>query len=1057
MRPLELEMTAFGSYAETTRVPFAQLRQGLYLVAGDTGAGKTTIFDAVVFALFGKASGKDRTPAMLHSDFVEKSVDTVVRLRFEEGGKEYEVHRSIHFPKKKGADGAYGDQQISALLTEPDREPTEGAEKVTRRVETLLGLNAEQFRKIVMLAQGEFREFLKADSDKKNEILGKLFDNSAYLRYQNLLSGARDELARRRNARREELQQLMCSGFRLPEGLPEGAEEGFLPEHPALLENLRRLTEEEEEKLDILGREREETRRRISELDTKKGAAETLNARFDALEKLRQELAALEAGREEMDRLRRSLERSETAFHRVRPVLEDRDRAEQALTLGRAELLERKRETEAREQALELARAEAGENEARERRLRELERQLEDLEEQTRRLLELEKSRGQLQTLRRETAAASSRREELERSCEEKERQLRQLRDRLEQLEGSEALALQRQGEWERIRDRCDGLNKLLREVETIDGEQRTLEQESEKLGRLTEEALRAEEEYHRLYRRFLAGQAGLMARELRKKIADGGEAACPVCGSRVCAGEEAAFAVLEPDVPDQTRVDGAKRALDRAERERSRQDKLREAEAARVQSRKDSALADAVELLSGSPDWEQLNDGRIQAAISAADREKAAAAAALQEAREREKERRELRTALPGLEQRLREGQSDRDALTAQLQDLQSRTETLDALVRERAEGMSYASREEAERAGEALREEQTELRHALERNARALEDAKTLRDTALGSLREKEDLVRRRQQDCLTAEEALERILRATGFADALQAREALPPADTADPAHWLRLQRQRLSDWESERGHKSRQLEQQERELAGKQPVDLDTLLEDLDEANARYASCSEAWGRQENLLANHRLVLEKASEAKKALAAGERGWQRLERLGSLAAGVNSEGGRLSFDRYVMGAVFREILEMANRRMDTMSGGRYQLVHRSGADRRNAKAGLEIQVLDLSTGQLRGSESLSGGEGFFTSLALALGLADVVQNRSGGKSLDALFIDEGFGSLSGGVLDKALDVLGQLSEGKRLVGIISHVEQLEESIPQKIRVVSGERGSSLRVELA
>ena len=207
--------------------------------------------------------------------------------------------------------------------------------------------------------------------------------------------------------------------------------------------------------------------------------------------------------------------------------------------------------------------------------------------------------------------------------------------------------------------------------------------------------------------------------------------------------------------------------------------------------------------------------------------------------------------------------------------------------------------------------------------------------------------------------------------------------------------------------------------------------------------------------ENLLLNHRQVLQRAAEARLALAGSDRSWKRLERLGNLAAGMNSEGGKLSFDRYAMGAVFREILEMANRRMDTMSGGRYQLIHRSSADRRNAKAGLEIQVLDLSTGQLRGSESLSGGEGFFTSLSLALGLADVVQNRAGGRSLDALFIDEGFGSLSGGVLDKALEVLGQLSEGRRLVGIISHVEQLEECIPQKIRVVSGEKGSSLRIE--
>ena len=235
MRPIFLEMTAFGSYAAKTAVPFDELNHGLYLITGDTGAGKTTLFDAIMFALYGMASGSDRSSDMMHCDFVEKSVDTVVTLRFQQRDQQYEVTRTIHYPKKRGTADRYGDGAVSAVLTEPDRAPTEGAGKVTARCTELLGMNAEQFRKIVMLAQGEFREFLKADSDKKNEILGKLFDNTPYIRFQSLLGGARDGLRDRRAEQRERIDRIMKHALPFPEDMNDEERNRYLPEKPRLI------------------------------------------------------------------------------------------------------------------------------------------------------------------------------------------------------------------------------------------------------------------------------------------------------------------------------------------------------------------------------------------------------------------------------------------------------------------------------------------------------------------------------------------------------------------------------------------------------------------------------------------------------------------------------------------------------------------------------------------------------------------------------------------------------------------------------------------------------
>ncbi len=234
-----------------------------------------------------------------------------------------------------------------------------------------------------------------------------------------------------------------------------------------------------------------------------------------------------------------------------------------------------------------------------------------------------------------------------------------------------------------------------------------------------------------------------------------------------------------------------------------------------------------------------------------------------------------------------------------------------------------------------------------------------------------------------------------------------------------------------------------------------TDISVLGEQIAQAETALRTANEACVQWEKRLENHRITRERIAGAKSALTESDRAWNRLDRLADLAAGTSGEGGKLSFDRYVMGAVFQEILELANQRLNIMSGGKYELIHQTGAGRRNAKAGLEVEVLDMATGRQRSSKSLSGGETFLVSLALALGLSDVVQSHAGGRKIDALFIDEGFGSLDSDTLDTALYVLNQLTEGSCLVGIISHVGRLEESIPQKIRVRNNGGGSRLQFE--
>ena len=958
MRPLQLEMTAFGSYAEKTTVPFERLRHGLYLVTGDTGAGKTTIFDAITFALYGKASGSERSADMLHCDHVSKGIDTVVTLRFTQGGKAYTVTRTIHFAKKRGTD-QFGDGQIDALLLEPEGKTAEGNKRVTERCEELLGLNADQFRKIIMLAQGEFREFLDADSDKKNEILGKLFDNAPYLYYEKLLAGARDTLRDRRAEQTVRLQSLMQTVFDCPSEIPEEEREGFLPGHPQLLENLAALLEREEQEALSLAQTRDSWSGRAAALHRCEAAAESTARAAAALGQTETELEAL----------------------RQRLVREN-----QALTAAQADA---EADTETQQELEELG-----------VRIHALDEQLPRYRELT--LLEAKQAQAQA-----DLAAVRRQRATQEAELQTLSRELGQLRQTQSELDGAEAEALACRNQSESARATWEGLSELRSRREEIRREAQNLARERQSLDSMTREALTAVERHAELYRLFLAGQAGLLGEELHRELEKNGEAACPVCGSRLCRDHLTQLAQRPTETPDRKTMDAAKREADQKLAQEQAQHRTVEALQARLESRRADLAAEARRMLPECESWEQLNsEDYLETAIVGAEQTRREAEAQWRTARQRQQEYERCRRLVPVKEEQENRLRADIEARRAAEETSSAELHSLEGSVAERRMQLRHADEKAAAAEKAALEEKHRSLNELLRSHRDALEKRQRERDTCAGSLAEKEKSLAVRQEELAAA--------------------------------------RREEYDRQREAGL-----------TEGNESLDAEALQTRSREVSAAFSAANEAWQRQEVLLQNHRRVYTQAGEARASLASSEKAWDRLNTLATLAIGSSGEGGKLSFDRYVMGAVFREILELANRRMERMSGGRYELVHKVGTERRNARAGLEIEVLDHNTGQRRGPGSLSGGESFFTSLALALGLSDVVQNRAGGKQMDALFIDEGFGTLSDDVLDKALEVLGQLTEGDRLVGIISHVDRLDESIPQKIRVHAGEHGSTLCLE--
>ncbi len=1068
MKPVWLEMTAFGSYKEKTMVDFTKLKHSLYLITGDTGAGKTTIFDGIMVALYGVASGKgdrkSRTFDIMHCDYVEKSEDTTVTLCFTHMDKTYRVERTLHFRKKRGT-GEYEKTTPQAKFWEPDRDVLEKAEQVTQRITQLLGMNAEQFRKIAMLAQGEFKKFLDADSEEKNKILGELFDSSAYVYFQDLFDEARKKLERDRRENGAEQIRKALESFVCPEEASEEEKERYSLSSPHLEEALCELVHKDRQQGEEWKRREEEERERDRKLHEKKGQAAHRNDLLEELAVREREREALFQRQDEIEALKEQTERIDCAFYKLKPLKTAAGKAAESY----AHAVRSMEETGARLRELE---EEKGKKEAALRaweqtfrpRIERLSADVADMEKSIPRYGELEKNLKKQEEERQLVKEARERRQTAENRRQQIGGELTACQEKIKELEGAEAEKERLKGVYEREKERLDRFlspGGIRGQIDRIFEAQRGLEQERERLREMTDAAREAEAQSHSLYQAFLDGQAGLLAGKLEQELAEKEEAACPVCKTVFRGAHNGCFVRAEKEVPAKEAVDEARKVFDDRDAQRQRQSQTVAGRETEIREKKAAVVSRMQELEPICRDWEtvcangwleeletryrQQEERAAQALHTAEDRSRRLACLRRQTA---EKEEETAACSLAFEESRERE------------QEHRQTCEKLQAAAEELIRALAYyeacPDRESAIKQKEKWEQEKNRLLQELEQAEGDCKEAGRQCEETRGAWNKSCDDLPGLERERQSAQEKLEAGMRQNGFADAAELEETLQAAGDSDAAieSWLRKKKEEISAHGNTLQNTLARIAELTEKTKGWEKTDLAELQAVLERQEKALTDIQNRRAQHEKLSDNHRRTADAVRKANARLKETQSAWVRLESLASLANGTNAAGGRLSFDRYVMGYVFKEVLEMANRRLDHMSGGRYELRHETQAGRDNAVAGLEVSVFDMTTGRSRPAQSLSGGESFFVSLALALGLSDVVQNRAGGRQLDTLFIDEGFGSLDSDVLDRAMAVLNRLTEGNRLVGIISHVARLEESIPQQIRVKNGEKGSSLEI---
>lgn len=1216
MRPLKLTLSAFGPYAAKTEIPLDELGQsGLYLITGDTGAGKTTLFDAITFALYGDASGKNRNPSMLRSKYADSRTDTYVELVFSCGGKTYTVRRNPAYERPAKRGGGTVTQMADALLSFPDGRVVTKVRDVNSAVREILGIDREQFSQIAMIAQGDFQRLLLAETKDRQTIFRELFKTGCYWEFQERLKDASGELkgkcAEARASVGQYVRGIQCPVEDVLYSDLEKVKDGTLPMSDAksLVEKLiaqDERTEEEEQ------RKAAEAEAHLGEIQTALNQAAEQEKRKTALsaaqKTLDKKLPELNAARESME-VEQSRQgeagrlASEAAVLRERlPDYEKRDtlQAEAATLSVRLSETEAAQETdkaslETERNALKEAQKErsqledAGERKARLAGARkQAETEKETWENRHRSILEYcgllrqqTEAGEQLKALEASLTEEQARIPESERLGEEiaaidaelsrydgkaqcvaslaetreKLSEAKEAHRRMEETvtAAREALNIQRE-EAQTLSDSGERLARLSHQLEGAENTRDSLLDLLDRLKRYEELSSLAEEKRTAYLvtvqayeakkavsdekeRAFLDEQAGILAEE---RLTEGEP--CPVCGSL----SHPSPARKSEKAPTEAQLKKAKRETEAA-LSKAREASLEAGQADTKAEENRKELESRIPVLLGDYHFEGAEE-ETALRLEQVNEEIRQCGEEIQRAEEAVKRKSELDERIPPMEEEL---EALRDDIQKKEQDIASMTSSVAELARQLEEyesSLRYDDRQSAEFAREEkdacrsalkaaleaaesacthgrevctsldgrirqMREslestvdrnqpleldnpEKTKTVSGLEQPEAAAQDAERCVNAAVEkidaldqSIRQEEiRLARKEELDRLipdrksavteletaiqqrgqeisslrtkseSTEKRLEELSAVLEYESSLAAQEQIAEKDKEISIIHKALDdaKERYIACKEETDSLAGQIRQLQEQVDGAETQDQTELLAEKDEWTARRTQLTEVQKKLHARLSANRIALQNIRESSENLEELEKRYTWVRALSNTANGNITGKERIMLETFVQMTYFDRILHRANTRLMVMSGGQYELLRRKAADNLRSQSGLELDVMDHYNGTIRPVGSLSGGESFQASLSLALGLSEEVQSSAGGVRLDTMFVDEGFGSLDEEALRKAVRALMRLTEGNRLVGIISHVPELKEKIDKQV-IVTKERTGGSRVSVS
>lgn len=1040
MRPIKLTISAFGPYASKQVIDFEELKgRNIFVISGKTGAGKTTIFDAISYALYGEASGESRETDSLRSHFADDNTETYVELEFELRGEKYTVNRVPKQKKKKARGEGYTEKSADATLTLPDGKVITKVKNVTDKIIEILGITREQFKQIVMLAQGEFKKLLLADSVEREGIFRKIFNTYDFEKIQAELKDKAANLSKNRTKSKHEMEINLKN--------IKGEHDIVIDEYvdfPLVIEKLKDLLERDNNIYKTLNEEGKEVDNNLQVKNQEKAIIETNNNLLKEKEIITKALEELLSKEDEYKNKSKTIIDGKNA--KEVKYIEDKliettkkltkREEDYNLSLKNIDSLKLKQE-----EANKLLQIEESKECDREKlsveinNLNKLEEKIIELDSLNNKVMHLkqsaENSKLQIINNKKET-------EELKKSKEEKELQLKDIAT-------LETKKVELESDIKAKNKTLDEVRELFKVIRSFQNTYIEHNNKAKEYKEFEVEYKKVKENYEKMDDLYKKEQAGILASKLQENEP------CPVCGSTNHPNKATIKENLK--IPTKEELKVAKENLDKLEKENL--EKINNLTT--LNSNKTTYLEQVnnhLSMLSATLNIDKTFNSETAKVVknlgtelkSVIDKLKDELLKVIDKISLKEKIEKELNLITTTINERehslIKLEECEKNYTTELTQNITK----IDEYKKEIPENITDLKT----------------LNNLIEVKTKELNISKE----KLAKLRlENENLAKKLEGENSTSKEInksieelkLEIANNKANFNEAIK-EQGFDNIQTYEDA---KLQISMVESLEKEVENYNSELKltkAKQEDIINKTKdivfMDITTIDEEIRSIQNNKKELESKLRELHAIIVGNKIILKNVENLNIEFKEIEEEYKVLGELADLANGKKAP--YISFERYILASYFEDIIEAANIRLEKMTGDRFSLIRKTSKSKGAGQKGLELEIYDNYTDSSRDVSSLSGGESFKASLSLALGLSDIVQSNAGGVSLDTMFVDEGFGTLDPQSLDNAIDSLLELQRGGRLVGIISHVEELKERIDAKLEVTSTSKGSKVEFNI-